>query len=128
MTSQGTAHGRFTRAIRDRHIRLAEMAAREMGELALADALDFCLLLAEADPERWPRASARWLGRLIIESPAITLNEVMLAAAAMQGLQGPDATLARQTLRALAARHGQSTVVALLGRRSKAASLERRAP
>jgi hypothetical protein len=25
-----------------------------MSELALADALDFCLLLAEADPERWP--------------------------------------------------------------------------
>jgi hypothetical protein len=47
-----------------------------MGELALADALDFCLLLAEADAERWPRASARWLGRFIIESPAITLNEV----------------------------------------------------
>jgi hypothetical protein len=50
MTSQGTAHGRFTRAIRDRHVRRAEMAARELGELALADALDFCLLLAEATP------------------------------------------------------------------------------
>jgi hypothetical protein len=117
MTSQGTAHGRFTRAIRDRHVRRAEMAAREMGELALADALDFCLLLAEADPERWPRASARWLGRLIIESPAITLNEVMLAAAAMQGLEGPDRPLAVQTLKHLASRHGQSGVVALLNRR-----------
>jgi hypothetical protein len=56
-----------------------------MGELALADALDFCLLLAEADPDRWPRAAARWLGRLIIESPAITLNEVMLATAGCNG-------------------------------------------
>jgi hypothetical protein len=93
------------------------MAAKELGELALADALDFCLLLAEADPERWPRAAARWLGRLIIESPAITLNEVMLASAAMQGLRGPDAPLAGQTLKYLAARHGQSTVVALLDRR-----------
>jgi hypothetical protein len=93
------------------------MAAREMGDLALADALDFCLLLAEADAERWPRASARWLGRLIIESPAITLNEVTLAVAAIQGLEGPDAPLARQTLRHLAARHGQSSVVALLDRR-----------
>ena len=62
MTSQGTAYGRFTRAIRDRHVRRVEMAAREMGELALAEALAFCLLLAEADAERWPRASARWLG------------------------------------------------------------------
>ena len=90
------------------------------GPFALADALDFCLLLAEVDPDRWPRASARWLGRLTIESPAITLNEVMLAAAAMQGLQGPDAPLARQALKSLAARHGQSSVVALLDRRSKA--------
>jgi hypothetical protein len=117
MTSQGTAHGRFTRAIRDRHVRRAEMAAREMGGLALADALDLCLLLADADPERWPRASARWLGRLIVESPAITLNEAVLAAAAMQGLEGPDAPLAFQTLKYLAARHGHSTVVALLDRR-----------
>jgi hypothetical protein len=93
------------------------MAAREMGELALADAWDFCLLLADEDPERWPRASARWLGRLIVESPAITLNEVTLAVAAMQGLHGPDAPLARQTLKSLAARHGQSSVVALLDRR-----------
>jgi hypothetical protein len=66
---------------------------------------------------RWPRASARWLGRLIVESPAITLNEVMLAAAAMQGFQGPDRRLAVQTLKHLSARHGQSTVVALLDRR-----------
>jgi hypothetical protein len=27
----GTAHGRFARAIRDRHLRRAEMAARELG-------------------------------------------------------------------------------------------------
>jgi hypothetical protein len=58
--------------------------------------------------------ASRWLGRLIVESPAITLNEVMLAAAAMQGLGGPDRPLAVQTLKHLAAGHGQSGVVALL--------------
>jgi hypothetical protein len=31
MTSQGTAHGRFQRAINRRHVQAAEMAAREMG-------------------------------------------------------------------------------------------------
>jgi hypothetical protein len=41
----------------------------------------------------------------------------IIQAAAMQGLQGPDAPLARQTLKYLAARHGQSSVVALLDRR-----------
>ena len=37
MTSQGTAHGRFQRAIHRRHVQAAEMAAREMGGLSLAD-------------------------------------------------------------------------------------------
>jgi hypothetical protein len=41
MTSQGTAHGRFQRAIHRRHIQAAETAAREMGSLSLADALWF---------------------------------------------------------------------------------------
>jgi hypothetical protein len=66
--------------------------------------LDFCLLLADADPERWPRASARWLGRLILESPAITLNEVVLAAAAMQGSKSRIHWRVR-TLKYRAARH-----------------------
>jgi hypothetical protein len=39
MTSQGTAHGRFQRAIHRRNVQHAEMAAREMGGLSLADAL-----------------------------------------------------------------------------------------
>jgi len=49
MTSQGTAHGRFQRAINRRHVQAAEMAAREMGGLSLADALSLCeLLLGDA--------------------------------------------------------------------------------
>jgi hypothetical protein len=50
MTSQGTAHGRFQRAIHRRHLLAAEMAAREMGGLSLADALLLCELLANVDP------------------------------------------------------------------------------
>jgi hypothetical protein len=50
MTSQGTALGRFQRAIHRRHVQAAEMAAREMGGLSLADALALCELLANTDP------------------------------------------------------------------------------
>jgi hypothetical protein len=39
MTSQGTAHGRFTRAIRGGHLLNAEIAARELGALSLSDSL-----------------------------------------------------------------------------------------
>ena len=39
MTSQGSAYGRFRRAIQRRHVVAAEIAANEMGQLSLIDAL-----------------------------------------------------------------------------------------
>jgi hypothetical protein len=86
MTSQGTAHGRFQRAIHRRHVQAAEMAAREMGGLSLADALLLCELLANADPSRYERAALRWLQRFIDErTPPLT--EVSLAASALAELR-----------------------------------------
>jgi hypothetical protein len=86
MTSQGTAHGRFQRAIHRRHLQAAEMAAREMGGLSLADALMLCELLAKADPKRYERAALRWLQRFIDERlPPLT--EVALAASTLAELR-----------------------------------------
>jgi hypothetical protein len=56
------------------------MAARDTGELSLADPLLLCGLLANADPARYERAAWRWPQRFIDEqSPPLT--EVALAAA-----------------------------------------------
>ena len=86
MTSQGTPHGRFQRAIARRHLHAAEMAAREMGGLSLSDALSLCELLANADPARYERAALRWLQRFIDERlPPLT--EVALAASALAELR-----------------------------------------
>ena len=86
MISQGTAHGRFQRAIHRRHVQNAEMAAREMGGLSLADALLLCELLANTDPARYERAALRWLQRFIDERlPPLT--EVALAASALAELR-----------------------------------------
>jgi hypothetical protein len=41
MTSQGSAHGRFTRAVKQRNLFGAEMAMREMRNLSLLVALDY---------------------------------------------------------------------------------------
>jgi hypothetical protein len=117
MTSQGTAHGRFQRAIRDRDLRRAAMAARELGHVSLADALALTLLAADLDDECWPRAAGRWAGRFIVESPAVTISEALLATAAVAGLAGPDRPLARETIRQLASRHGHAMVAALLDSR-----------
>src|SRR4051794_23443632 len=45
MTSQGTGHGRFTRAIQGRNVFMAEVALKEMGDPSLLVALDYLLLL-----------------------------------------------------------------------------------
>jgi hypothetical protein len=86
MTSQGTAHGRFQRAIAARNLLNAEMAAREMGGLSLADALSLCELLAATDPKRYERAALRWLQRFIDERLP-PLAEIALAACALAELR-----------------------------------------
>ena len=86
VTSEGTAHGRFTRAIASKNLREAEMAARELGGLSLEDALKLCVILAEGDPPRFERAALRWLERFIAERlPPIA--EVALAATALAELR-----------------------------------------
>jgi hypothetical protein len=85
MTSQGTAHGRFQRAIVRRHLLAAEMAAREMGSLSLLHALALCELMAMVEPARYERAALRWLERFMDER--LPLTEVALAAAALAELR-----------------------------------------
>ena len=100
MTSQGTAHGRFQRAIHRRHVPAAEMAAREMGGLSLADALSLCELLANTDPARYERAALRWLQRFIDERlPPLT--EVALAASALAELRHGRRNAGNETLKRL---------------------------
>ena len=83
VTSQGSAHGRFQRAIQRGNVLAAETAIRELGGLNLGDALAFVLLLAHADPGRFERAAVRWAGRLALEAPLTTLADAQLALAAM---------------------------------------------
>ena len=75
MTSQGSASGRFTRAIKQRNLFCAEMALREMRTLSLLDALDYLYLLADVKPEKLEQAALRWHGRLELEASMMTLAE-----------------------------------------------------
>jgi hypothetical protein len=86
MTSQGSAHGRFTRAIKTRNLWAAEMALRELGTVSLDDALGYLDVLAELKPEKLERAAVRWHGRLETEAPLLTLAESQLALAALASL------------------------------------------
>jgi len=63
MTSQGSAQGRFQRALARRNLLPAEMAPREMDYVSLANALTLTLLIAEQAPQRFERAAVRWHAR-----------------------------------------------------------------
>jgi hypothetical protein len=100
MTSQGTLQGSVQRAIRTRHGPNAEMAAREMGGLSLADALLLCELLAKTDVARYERAALRWLQRFIDERlPPLT--EVAVAATALVELRHGNRNIGIETLKRL---------------------------
>lgn len=86
MTSQGSAHGRFERAIKTRNLFQAELALREMRAPTLLDALNYLDLLAEVKPEKLERAAIRWHGRLEVEASVMTLAESQLALAALGSL------------------------------------------
>jgi len=62
MTSQGSASGRFTRAIEQRNLFAAEVALREMGNPSLMLALDYLILLAELQPAKAKTAALFWHG------------------------------------------------------------------
>jgi hypothetical protein len=87
------------------------------GGLRWRRALALILLIAEFEPERWPRAAARWHARFVLEARGIGLDEAALALAAVRGLTGSHGELAAQTLRQLATAYGLSGVAIALGRR-----------
>jgi hypothetical protein len=78
MTSQGTPQGRFSRAIRDRHFHRAGMAAYELDNVTLANALELSILAAEVRYERWPKLAARWHSRFVDETSGIGAAESAL--------------------------------------------------
>jgi hypothetical protein len=96
VTSQGSAYARFQRALRTGRASVAWNAALEVERVDLEDALALVLLVV--DEPLFARASARWLGRLCLEMPSLTLPQAQLAAAGLNGL--PD----RGAARALAVR------------------------
>src|SRR5262249_5650507 len=82
MTSQGTASGRFTRAVQRGHLFAAEMAAREMGPMSLSNALSLCILYRRERDPKFDRAAVRWVRRVQLEH-SLRRQEVDLLRAAL---------------------------------------------
>lgn len=98
VTSQGTAHGRFQRALERGSLEQAEDAARELGWLSLVDALALVVVYARRGSPKFEPAAVRWLARLALEGRDIRLSELQLAAAALACLRGARSERAEKTL------------------------------
>jgi hypothetical protein len=86
MTSDGTAYGRFRRALRMGNLAQVRAAAAELPQVGLDDALAVVLLMDEHDDERYERAAVRWLARLVAERPDVGLVDLGLGLTALEAL------------------------------------------
>jgi hypothetical protein len=75
VTAQGSAHMRFRRALDRGNVTEALSAASELQFVALSDALELTLLLADKEPEKYERAAARWHVRFLQEVPNVAMRE-----------------------------------------------------
>jgi hypothetical protein len=88
LTATGHPRSEFRRAIERGNLIVAETTAKEMGHVTLLEALQLTSLVALRDRDRGSRFAVRWLQRLVDERPAISIEEVALAASALAALGG----------------------------------------
>jgi hypothetical protein len=105
MTSDGSAYVRFRRALEIGNELLGLAAARELPRIALDDALRICLVLRDGDPDRYQRAAVRWLARFALEAHDVTVEDLRLAADALDALRDRT-TEATERLQRLCIAHG----------------------
>ena len=84
MSSKGTPHGRFRRALASGDPLLIRTAAAEVGHIDLGDALAVCRALHAADDPAYERAAVRFLARFCLEAGPDRLSDVDAALRALQ--------------------------------------------
>jgi hypothetical protein len=104
VTSQGHAYSRFRRALDRGNVTEALSAAAELQFVALAEALELTLLLADEDPQRYERAAVRWHVRFLHETKNVDLRESLAVLALLAAI--PANRLAAAALAELVHRRG----------------------
>jgi hypothetical protein len=114
MSIKGHPYRWFSSALRRGDLVGVRSAAAELGhQVNLVDALSIVLLMADRADDAYERAATRWLARLVIERPAVGLDELRFGLVALQALP-TNAAAARQQLAELCTRHRLDGVVGLL--------------
>ena len=86
MTAQGSAYLRFRRALDRGDVTEALSAAAELNFVALAEALELTLLLADGELEKYERAAVRWHVRFLEETKNVDLRESMAVLALLAAI------------------------------------------
>jgi hypothetical protein len=87
LTAQGHPRVIYKRAIERGNRVVAEMAAREAGNLTLSEALGLVWLYAHVHDAKFERAAVKWLDRFI-EERSPSLLHAHMALAALSELRG----------------------------------------
>jgi hypothetical protein len=84
---------------------LAEVTAREIGRVTIAEALELTALVARRQPERYGRFAARWLCLWLEEHERATLEDVALLVSSLRSLTNPEDHASALAILRKAARH-----------------------
>ncbi len=112
MTAQGHPRAVFYRAIERRNLPVAETTLRGLGRPTLAELLELTILIAELEPRRHARVSARWLLRYLETQSQATIDDAAMVTACLVALGGDRHAEAATALRAIAKTAGRGRRVA----------------
>jgi hypothetical protein len=90
----GSPYARFQRSLQTRNLSVVLSAAAELQAIQLDDALEILILMAAEKDPRFDRAAARWVGRLLSETP-VGLADGRYAIALVERLPRCSETLRR---------------------------------
>jgi hypothetical protein len=82
---KGSPYAYSRRTLETRNLAIV-LAAAELAHIGLSDALAILELMARDGDPRFENAAARWIGRLLTETPPMTLKEARWAIAMVEQL------------------------------------------
>jgi hypothetical protein len=92
---KGSPYANFQRSLQTRKLSIVLAAAAELEHVQLDDALEILALMAQEGDERVERAAVRWIGRLLTETPPMTLKELRWVVAMVEQLPRCKKSLSR---------------------------------
>jgi hypothetical protein len=95
----------FRRALERGNLVLAEVTAREIGRVTIAEALELTALVARKQPHRYGRFAARWLYLYLDEHEKATLDDVELLVSNLRSVTMPKDHASALAILRTAARH-----------------------